>query len=246
MARPTPGDIDEIAQLRKEGDLGAYIRHLGGMTARPRPAYLTLQCPRCGAPQNQMCTGHRGMMLSAGVHEARIRAISPEEQPAALGGSWPVGLPMKKEKEQVTLTNEQAIRAAALQAAVVVTTAISGDEKDAILLAEEFAEYIRSGPKGFQQDPQATPSPDAWSQVNRATQAQEFATVGFAASTKEQLGKVWREAGAAEALSVEISLGDGTRMELGAYLTSLAEKLKGSGPADKAPTDQTIRNDMGL
>jgi hypothetical protein len=186
------------------------------------------------------------MMLSAGVHEARIRAISSNEQPAALGGAWPVGLPMEKEKEQVTMTNEQAIRAAALQAAVVVTTAISGDEKDAIVLAEEFAEYIRGGPKGFQQDPQAAPAPDVWSQVDRATQAQGFATAGFAASSKEQLGKVWREAVAAKALEVEISLGDGARVELGAYLTSLAEKFKEVGPVDKAPSDRTIRADMGL
>jgi hypothetical protein len=247
MARPTHTEVEEIAQLRKEGDLGSYIRQLGGMNAKPRPSYLSVQCPHCGAPQNQLCTGLRGMMLSAGVHESRIRAVSPNQQSTDTPtGAWPVGLPMERKKEQeVGMSSEQAIRAAALQAAAVLVASMSGSEADVITLAEDFAAYIRRGPGGLQMDVPSEPPGDVWSESDRSAEAQTFATRGYEAATKEQFGQVWREAYEAKLMSVKVSLGNDTVQELGGYLTALSARFK---EESKKPvlSDRTTRNDLGL
>lgn len=254
MARPTHDEVAEIAQLRREGDLGSYIRSLAGLKVKARPEYQAIQCPLCGAPPNQSCTGLRGKRLGAGVHEARIGAISPQEV-TSMGGAWPVGLPMERENDEVNLNNEQAVRAAALQAAAVTVASINGDENDVILLAEEYAAYIRGGPASFQRNPDeefSKPS-EAWAEPDPASMAQEFATSGYNARTKEDFGKVWKAASDAGVMGTVVILSDGEQQELGAYLTVMAAKFKDpnqvSDPnrsSERERARQTIRSDMGL
>lgn len=91
LPRPTFAEVEQTAQLRKDGDLGSWLRTLGGMGAKPQGEYLKIQCPRCKAPQNQMCTNHLGRRLTSGVHEARIDATSePEKVAQPRPGAWPV------------------------------------------------------------------------------------------------------------------------------------------------------------
>lgn len=165
-----------------------------------------------------------------------------------MGGAWPVGLPMEREKEEVSLSNEQAVRAAALQAAAVTVASINGSEEDVILLAEDYAAYIRGGPRNFQKDPsaeQAAFQSNAWSESSPGSGAQEFATRGYNARTKEEFGEVWKAAREENLMRELVVLGDGEQQELGAYLTVLAAKFKTPTP-EQEKARQSIRNDMGL
>lgn len=88
--RPTFEELDEVKKLRQQGDLGTWIRSRAGLGARPQADHLKRQCPRCGAPPNQMCTNHLGRRLTAGVHDVRKDSPLPEKVATPAPGAWPV------------------------------------------------------------------------------------------------------------------------------------------------------------
>lgn len=90
LPRPTFEEIDEVTRLRKEGGLSSWIRSRAGLAERPHPSWLKRQCPRCGAPPNQMCTNHLGRALAAGVHDVRMDETEPERVATSVPGAWPV------------------------------------------------------------------------------------------------------------------------------------------------------------
>lgn len=79
----------DIAAMRKEGDLVSFMGLVSGFTVAHRTEALEETCSHCGAISGQKCTTPRGKTIDSGVHASRKeagRSTDEKRRP----GQWPL------------------------------------------------------------------------------------------------------------------------------------------------------------
>lgn len=83
-------DLNDIAAMRAEGDLPAYLRLVGGMNSPPPSEAEGAACLHCRAPVGARCTTPKGRPLASGVHPERGRERQVPSRNQHAPGAWPL------------------------------------------------------------------------------------------------------------------------------------------------------------